>query len=47
MLKEAPENHYIMGDKNGRVETLKTENLKDNQRKIIKKVINMEEINEK
>ena len=39
MIKEAVENHYIMGDKDGRVKTLKTENLKDNQRKIINKVI--------
>ena len=47
MLKEAAENHYIMGDKDGSVGTQNTENLKDNQRKIINKVINVEEINEK
>ena len=46
MLNEAAEDYYIMGGIAGRVETEKTKNLKDNRRKIINKVRNMEEKNE-
>ena len=47
MLKEAAEIHYIMGDKEGSVERQKTENLEDNQRKIINKERNVEDKNYK
>ena len=47
VLKEAVENHNIMGDKDGRVKAQKMEHLKDNHRKIINNVINVDEINEK
>ena len=48
-LREEKEETFseLLGSLDGRVETQNTENVKDNQRKIINKVINEEEINEK
>ena len=42
MLMEASENNNLMRNKAGKVETQKTENLNNNQRKIINKAINVE-----